>query len=389
MTRRTVLIDAAPARPARAALLVDGRLEDLVLDPPAGDATPSPGALYLARIDRLVPRIGAAFVRLGGAQTGFLRQSKGLVEGEAHLVQIASHAEPGKATPVTRHLMIKGALAILTPARPGINVSRRIGDKAERTRLSGAAEQALAALPAGTAPMPDTGVILRSAAAGVDAGRIAADIAGLARRWCGVLEARHSAAGPGRLAGPDPVAAALIAWAAPPPECVLARTDAPLAQQFPEAAPLFEDPDWGVGASLVADADPLHDHGVCEAIAGLRDSRVDLPSGGWMEIERTRALTAVDVNTGAEFGAGAALTANLEAARSLPRQLRLRGLGGVITIDFAPLAKPDRPRIEQALARAFEADPVETSLAGWTPLGAFEIQRKRERRPLDEVLAGA
>jgi Rne/Rng family ribonuclease len=131
----------------------------------------------------------------------------------------------------------------------------------------------------------------------------------------------------------------------------------------------------------------LFDHyGVWDEIERLKSPRADLPSGAWMAVEATRAMVTVDVNTAGEFGGGASLTANLEAARELPRQLRLRGLGGQITIDFAPLRKSDRKRIEEALKAAFRRDPIETSLAGWTPLGNFELQRKRERRPLSELL---
>jgi Rne/Rng family ribonuclease len=106
-----------------------------------------------------------------------------------------------------------------------------------------------------------------------------------------------------------------------------------------------------------------------------------------MAVEPTRAMVTVDVNTGGEFSAGAAVTANVEAARELPRQLRLRGLGGQIAVDFAPLKKPDRRRVEETLKSACRRDPVETTLAGWTPLGHFELQRKRERRPLTELFA--
>jgi len=135
------------------------------------------------------------------------------------------------------------------------------------------------------------------------------------------------------------------------------------------------------------DAPDLFDHfGVWDEIEKLRSPRGELPSGGWMAVEPTRAMVTVDVNTAGEFGGGAALTANLEAAKELPRQLRLRGLGGQVVIDFAPLPKKDRRRIEEALKASFRRDPIETTLAGWTPLGHFELQRKRERRPLAELL---
>jgi len=98
--------------------------------------------------------------------------------------------------------------------------------------------------------------------------------------------------------------------------------------------------------------------------------------------EATRALVAVDVNTGSDLSNAAALKANLAAIRDLPRQLRLRGLGGQIVVDLAPLAKSDRRRIEAALASALRDDGIDTTLVGWTPLGHLEILRKRARRPL-------
>ncbi|MDT8344400.1 MAG: ribonuclease E/G, partial [Thermohalobaculum sp.] len=76
-----------------------------------------------------------------------------------------------------------------------------------------------------------------------------------------------------------------------------------------------------------------------------------------------------------------------DAARDLPRQLRLRGLGGQVVVDFAPMPKKDRKRVEDTLKSAFRRDPIETSLAGWTAMGLFEIQRKRERQPLADLLA--
>ena len=75
------------------------------------------------------------------------------------------------------------------------------------------------------------------------------------------------------------------------------------------------------------------------------------------------------------------------AARDLPRQLRLRGLGGQVTVDFAPMPKKERAVLEQVLRGAFRADGSETSLAGWTPLGLYELQRKRDRLPLVRGLA--
>ena len=121
-------------------------------------------------------------------------------------------------------------------------------------------------------------------------------------------------------------------------------------------------------------------------IAALRDPAIPLPGGASLIVEPTRALVAVDVNTGPDASPAAGLKANIAAARALPRALRCRGLGGQVTIDFAPSPKKDRRQIETTLRAAFKADPIETVLAGWTPLGHFELQRKRERLPLSETL---
>ena len=107
-------------------------------------------------------------------------------------------------------------------------------------------------------------------------------------------------------------------------------------------------------------ATALADAGVWEEVAALRRPPVALGQGS-MAIEPTRALVAVDVNTGADLSPAAALKANLAAAAELPRQLRLRGLGGQVTIDFAPLARAERPRVERALAAALRADGIDTT----------------------------
>jgi Rne/Rng family ribonuclease len=106
-----------------------------------------------------------------------------------------------------------------------------------------------------------------------------------------------------------------------------------------------------------------------------------------MMVEPTRALVAVDVNSGADTSPAAGLKANIAAARDLPRQLRLRGLGGQVVVDFVPMPKKDRSALEQALRAALKGEAAETSLVGWTQLGLFELVRKRDRHPLSEVFA--
>lgn len=346
MKGRTILIETHPGDGrTRAALVVDGRLEDLLIDPDPAEAAPRPGEVFRARVDRLVPNAGGAFVRLTRERQGYLREAKGLREGQRLLVMATGHAEPHKATPVTPRLLFKARHAILTPGAPGINVSRQIRDEEERARLSAIATAALgeAGDTAG-----DTGLILRSRADGAGAEAIRADIAALRAR---VAEAEATAEG------------LVPATAASARHIALAEWDGPVE----EGAGLFER------------------EGVLEEIDRLLSPRATLPSGAWMTIEPTAALVAVDINTGGDFSPAAGLKANLDAARELPRQLRLRGLGGQVVVDFAPVSKKDRKRLEDTLKSAFRRDPIETSLAGWTTMGLFEIQRKRERQPLTEL----
>jgi ribonuclease G len=360
MKGRVILIDRPKERAIHAALLVDGKLEDLLLGPPKGDTTPAPGEIYWARVDRLVPKMGGAFVMLTPNQTGFLREAKGLKEGQNILVQVSTYGESGKATPVTSRVLYKARLAIHTPAAPGINISRRIKNGDERERLESLARDYIAGQIKQTDEDERTiweqpGIIIRSAAEGVDADALSGDISN-------ILSARYGA------------------------ECRMAETppltDA-VAQNFsPEE---FARTEWE--AAVETGPGLFNHHGVWDEIERLKSPRVDLPSGAWMAVEATRAMVTVDVNTGGEFGGGAPLTANLQAAKELPRQLRLRGLGGQVIIDFAPMKKTDRKRVEEALKAAFRKDPIDTTLAGWTPLGNFELQRKRERRPLSELLA--
>ena len=96
-----------------------------------------------------------------------------------------------------------------------------------------------------------------------------------------------------------------------------------------------------------------------------------------MYIEATRAMITVDVNS--RSGESSSLKVNLKAAQMLPKELRLRGLGGQIVVDFAPMSKNNRKRVESALIKSLRGDPIESTLVGWTQLGHFEMQRKRER----------
>lgn len=345
MKGRRILIEPRPDGAAAAALLVDGRLDDLMIDPAADDPAPRPEAVHRAVVGRPMKGVGGVIVELGGGATGFLRGPKPPAPGSRLLVQISGWADPAKAPPVSARLALKGAFAILTPGAPGLNLARSIAEGSGRDALAALASRAMA----GAAD--DLGLILRSLAAEAGEAEIADEIAALRARWEALAAA--GASGPAACLEPAPGAAAIARrdWRDRPDEPV---------DEHPET--LAREGVWEMVAELLAPRAPI--------------------GQGWMSVEATAALVAIDVDTGGDLTPAAALKANLAAARELPRQLRLRGLGGQVAIDFAPLAKRDRPRIEAALRAALRPDGVDTTLAGWTPLGHLELLRKRARRPL-------
>jgi ribonuclease G len=344
MKGRVLVLDELAGRQV-AALMLDGQLEELAVDP--GDDVVLPGAIYRAVSDRPVKGQGGIFVKLPNG-SGFLRQISGVAPGQRLLVQVTGPSEPGKAVPVTTRLLFKSRFAIVTPEAPGLNISRQIKDEDLRADLQALAEAGMRGAD------PQLGLILRSGCAEAGDEAIAEDIAAMR----GLAEA-------------------VLADLSGGPELLV---DGPSAHDV-----AFRD--WLDPAVDEADTDPgsLARHGVTDALSALLAERVALDGGAHMMLEPTRALVAVDVNTGPDTSPAASLKANIAAARELPRQLRLRGLGGQIVVDFAPMPKRDRHILDQVLKAAFKTDG-ETNLAGWTTLGLYELTRKRDRLPLAELL---
>ena len=143
--------------------------------------------------------------------------------------------------------------------------------------------------------------------------------------------------------------------------------------------------EWSDVTDILTGRDDLEASGALDQIEGAQGAWVALGSGG-MFVEQTRAMATVDINTGADLSPAAALKVNLAAVQDLPRQLRLRGYSGQISIDFAPMTNRDRKPIEVALRAALRMCPVATEFVGWTPLGHGELKRKRERAVLIDLL---
>ena len=337
-----IAFDSLRGRSA-AARLLDGRLDDLLVDPP--DARIVPGTIYRARAGRPLKGQGGSILETPDGPL-FLRQSKGVGQGDTLLVQTTTYAEAGKATPATPRVIFKSRFAIVTPGSEGANIARSIGDEERRVELRDLL---------GRVSIPDgLGIVLRSAAGDAEDEAVLADIDATLELAEKILNEPLSGAPEKLLKGPS---ALDLAWR-----------------------------DWPAPGISDTKSGSFSRHGIVEAIDRLADPHEPLPGVGSLYIEPTRALTAIDINTGGDTSPAAGLKATLAACAALPRALRLRGLGGQIVLDPAPLPKRDRRQVEQAIKRAFRTDPIETALVGWTPLGHIELQRKRERLPLNEVM---
>lgn len=217
MKGRQIVIGQVFGRNA-AALMQDGRLEDLIIDP-TGVMPFAPGAICRARVDRLVKGQGGVFLRLPDGAQGFLRDRHGLREGQSLIVQVSGSAEDGKAIPVSARLNFRGRHVIVTPTAPGVNVSRRIRDAALREALTAMGEAAIAEL---TDP---PGIVFRSIAAAADPDEIAAELHGLLDLATAVLA--DSEGQPELLLdAPEPAEAAWQDWADPAPDDIQDGPDA-------------------------------------------------------------------------------------------------------------------------------------------------------------------
>ncbi|MGB1234515.1 MAG: ribonuclease E/G [Planktomarina sp.] len=315
---------------------VDGKLDDVLV--PDVDA-PALGTVYRGIVDRPQKGMGGAMVRLPEG-TGFLRGVKNLSPGDAITVQMSGYAEPGKAVPLTARVLFKSRYVIVTPYAPGVNVSRQIRDEDKRDELT----------VVGKASITDNGygLIFRSSAADVDMDAVIEDLDIMMGRAEAVM-AEDGSMPEMLLEGDDPH---VLAWR-----------------------------EWADVKHVLTGSKDLNETGALDDLVDFTGVKAFL-SHGSLFIEPTRALVAVDVNTGTH----APLETNLAAIRDLPRQMRLRGLGGQITVDLAPVMKKDRKLLESTIKASLRSCAVETEFVGWTPLGHIELKRKRERAPTAPIL---
>ena len=384
------------------AVLEDDRVAEVYLERPGRRSIA--GNIYKGVVDNVLPGMEAAFVEIGLEKNGFLyvdeivgpelegkrhgrRIQDLLSRGEEILVQAVKDPMKSKGARLTTEISLPGRFVVYVPQGEGIGVSRRLEDE-ERTRL----KDILRAIK-----LPKGGLIVRTAAEGASPEDVERDVRFLEKLWKEIEASAKKS---------------------PVPSLVYSEAELPLrvvrdlfTEDFERA--LVDDdrtlrritgylkktsPHMAERVVRHKDRTPLFEaHGVDAEIRSTLHKRVDLPSGGYLIFDYAEAFTVIDVNTGRFVGSRSRTSTarleetvtknNVEAAKEVVRQLRLRDIGGIIVIDFVDMANPkNRATVEEALKRELERDRTKTYVVEISPLGLVEMTRQNVTEGPREIL---
>lgn len=409
--KREILINAAP-RETRVAILEDDELVELLVDRP--EARRMVGDIYLGRVEAVLPGIQAAFVDIGTEKSAFLHASdlvvpeddddedaddededdgdgqpsrsrggKGppiqdvLKRGQELLVQVSKEPISTKGPRVTAQVSLAGRFLVYMPFGSRVGVSRKIGERAERQRLR--------ELVRGVKGDDTGGVIVRTVGEDVTQETFARELGTLRSQWRRIKRKTHFMRAPAMIHRETSLTRGIIRDLFSTKVDALTVDSRVVHQEIVEYLK-------GIAPELLErvrlyEADvPLFDSAGLETeIRDIFKRRCDLPSGGYLIIEPTEALVSIDVNSGRYTGKKdpekTVLRTNLEAAREVARQLRLRDVGGIIVCDFIDMeSKANRDRVLQELRSYLVRDRARTKAFAVSDLGLIEMTRQRVRQ---------
>ena len=363
------------------------------------------GNVYVGRVQNVLPSMEAAFVDLGKGRNAVLyagevnwdaagmegrprRIEDALSSGDPVLVQVTKDPIGHKGARLTSQVTLAGRYLVLVPGGTMTGISRKLPDT-ERARLKKILKKVVP---------DDAGVIVRTAAEGASEEQLGADVERLLKQWKTIDKRsqsifRGSAKAPALLKGEPELALRVV-------RDVFNEDFRKLIVSGPEA--------WRTISEYVSDLSPdlverlehwvdpedvFTAHRVDEQLAKGFDRKVWLPSGGTLVIDRTEAMTVIDVNTGRFTGAGGTLEEtvtrnNLEAAEEIVRQLRLRDIGGMVVIDFVDMVlESNRDLVLRRLVECLGRDRTRHQVTEVTSLGLVQMTRKRVGQGLVEAFS--
>ncbi|GAB76503.1 ribonuclease E [Austwickia chelonae] len=359
------------------------------------------GNVYLGRVQNVLPSMEAAFVDIGRGRNAVLyagevnwdaagleahrsrRIENALSSGQGVLVQVTKDPIGHKGARLTSQISLPGRYLVYVPQGKMTGISRKLPDT-ERTRLKKILKEIVP---------PDAGVIVRTAAEGASESELRADVERLANIWESIQKKAASGHAPALLHGEVDLTVRVI-------RDVFNEDFSSMVVSGEGAWSTVNDYIGSVAPDLAGklrrwtgDKDVFAEFRIDEQLAKAMDRKVWLPSGGSLVIDRTEAMTVIDVNTGKFVGAGGNLEEtvtknNIEAAEEIVRQLRLRDIGGIIVIDFIDMVlESNRDLVVRRLLECLGRDRTKHQVAEVTSLGLVQMTRKRVGAGLIEVFS--
>lgn len=419
--KREILVNAS-ARETRVAILEDDLLVELMVDRP--DAARMVGDVYKGRVEAVLPGIQAAFVDIGTEKAAFLHVSDVAVEedggdddddapepdegaekaasnggggggggrrrdypaiqdvlkkGQDLVVQVSKEPISTKGPRVTAQISLPGRFLVYMPGSSHVGVSRKIEDREERARLRALAREVL--------PEKSGGIIVRTVSEDLTRETFERELKSLMSTWQQILKKAKRARAPAPVHREAKLTAGIIR------DLFSQKVDSLTVDSklvFDEIVAYLEqvDPTLVQRVHLYADAKPLFDaYDLEREIRDAFQRRVNLASGGYIIVEPTEALVSIDVNTGRYTGKKdpekTILKTNVDAAKEIARQLRLRDIGGIIVCDFIDMeTKANRDKVLQELRQHLSRDRARTKAFQVSDLGLIEMTRQRVRPSL-------
>lgn len=369
-----------------AALFEDDRATEFIIH--RGDTLL--GDVYLATVENILPSIDAAFVNVGGNKMGFLHSSdvkgrgdlKGrLKPGEKMVVQVIKEPTGHKGPRVTTNISLPGRFLVFMPDSKGISISRKIEDPEERSRLKAIVSMAK---PHGV------GVIIRTEAQGQKESDLTEDFETLLDRWQSIVTAADASSKHTLLYRDQDLLYRVIREIVTD-EVNEIVVDTAFGQQRAQQLLQTWNLDKGVKVTHYQGSQSIMiGTGLEREIKLALQTKVPLPSGGYLFIQPTEALTVVDVNSGkftslASQAETIRLT-NLESCKEIARQLRLRNIGGMIVVDFIDMeSRADQLSILETFDKELQPDKAKPQMGQLTDLGLVEMTRHRQGQSLNEI----
>ncbi len=404
-----LIINVAPQE-TRVALLEDKVLAELYIERTKDRGIV--GNIYKGKVVKVLPGMQAAFVDIGLERAAFLYVSdvygrvedyeevgfQGeevplyvspsspiedlLSEGQELLVQVSKEPLGTKGTRITSHITLPGRYLVFMPTVDHVGVSRRIKDERERKRLREIVQ---------TMKPASCGFIVRTASEGAEPGEIRNDMEFLLHLWENVQKKRESSSAPSLIHSDLTMVLRVIRDILSPQ---VNRIIIDSREEYENIISFINTymPKQKYEIMLFEDREPIFDaYGIEMEIDKILGRKVWLKSGGYIVIDMTEALVAIDVNTGRYVGkrnlADTILKTNLEAAKEIAYQLRLRNIGGIIIIDFIDMEREgDREKVYQVLEEALRKDRQKTNIFKISELGLVEMTRKRTRENVSRFL---